>query len=181
LGLEQSGHIERIGYNLYVQILNESVKELRNEKVIKKSDVRVETNLSAYLSHNYVTSSISRMKMYRDIAQIDSLDKMLEFMHNTESIYGDIPIELINLIKIAYIKNMCSVLGASKISIKDKTVIYLENRENLTKELIDVSLDMFGGNINLNMSTMPSIEIVGVKSQEILEFLINYLQLITKN
>ena len=45
LGAEQSGHIERIGYNLYVQLLNESVKELKGEKVENLTNVKVETNL----------------------------------------------------------------------------------------------------------------------------------------
>jgi transcription-repair coupling factor (superfamily II helicase) len=181
LGLEQSGHIEKIGYNLYVQLLNESVKELRNEKVNKHTDVRVETNLSAYLSHNYVTSSSSRMRLYRDIARIDEMEKMIDFIKNTESIYGDMPIDFVNLIKIAYIKNMCSTIGVTKISIKDKTVIYLENKESLSKNLIDISLDNYKEYININVSGIPTIEIIGIKSTEILEFLINYLQLIIKN
>lgn len=181
LGLEQSGHIEKIGYNLYVQLLNESVKELRNEKVEKHPDVRVETNLSAYLSHNYVNSSAVRMKMYRDIARIDSMEKMLEFIKSTENIYGDIPIDLLNLVKVAYIKNMCSKLGAYKISIKDKTIVYLESRENLTKNLVDVTLDNYKDNVIFNVSNLPTIEINGLNSEEMLEFLINYLQLITNN
>jgi len=181
LGLEQSGHIEKIGYNLYVQLLNESVKELQNEKVVKKSDVRVETTLSAYLSHNYVESSSSRMRMYRDIANIDTLDKMIDFIKNTESVYGDMPIELVNLVKIAYIKNMCSLIGATKISIKDKVVIYLQSKEDLTKNLLDISFDNFKNNMNLSLSSIPAIEITGINEPEILEFLINYLQLITNN
>lgn len=181
LGLEQSGHIEKIGYNLYVQLLNESVKELRNEKVEKHTDVRVETNLSAYLSHNYVTSSTVRMKMYRDIARIDSMEKMLDFIKSTENIYGDISSDLLNLIKISYIKNMCSKLGATKISIKDKTIIYLESRENLTKNLVDATLDNYKDYVNFNVSSIPTIEINGINGEEILEFLINYLQLITNN
>ena len=181
LGVEQSGHIEKIGYNLYVQLLSDSVKELRNEKVTQKTDVRVETNVSAYLSHHYVTSSTSRMKMYRDIARIDTMEKMLDFISNTEKIYGELPEELVNLIKIAYIKNMCGVLGANKISIRDKTTIYLESKENITKNLIDVSFDNYKDYVNINVSSTPMIEIFNVKSTELLEFLINYLQLITNN
>ena len=119
--------------------------------------------------------------MYRDIANIDTLDKMLEFIKNTESIYGDIPLELVNLIKIAYIKNMCSLIGVSKIIIKDKVIIYLESKEDLTKNLLDISFDNYKDNVNLSLSTTPSIEITGINENEMLEFLINYLQLITNN
>ena len=119
--------------------------------------------------------------MYRDIARIDTMEKMVEYITNTEKIYGDIPVELVNLIKIAYIKNMCSSIGVTRISIKDKAVIYLESKENLTKNLIDITLDNFKDNINLNVSSIPTIEIFGIKTTELLEFLINYLQLIVTN
>lgn len=177
LGLEQSGHIEKIGYNLYVQLLSESVKELKGEKVSHKTDVRVETTMSAYLSHNYVTSSSRRMVMYREIANISSVENLLEFIKNTESVYGNLPSELVSLVKIGFIKNLCSSINAFKISIKEKTSIFLNGKEAITKELLDAS-DYYKDNINLNLVGEPIIEIKGIKSEDILDFLINYLQLI---
>ena len=106
---------------------------------------------------------------------------MLEFMKNTEEVYGDLPSELVTLVKIAYIKNMCGVLGASRISIKDKAIIYLQSKENLTKNLIDITLDNYNDIVSINVSDIPTIEINTSKSTELLEFLINYLQLITNN
>lgn len=177
LGLEQSGHIEKIGYNLYVQLLSESVKELKGENLSKKMDVRVETNLSAYLSHNYVASSSRRMVMYREIANINSIEKLLEFIKNTESIYGDLPSELVSLAKIGFIKNLCSSINAFKISIKEKINIYLNGKEAITRELVEAT-EYYKENINLNLAGEPIIEIKNIKSGNVLDFLINYLQLI---
>lgn len=179
LGLEQSGHIEKVGYNMYVQLLSDSIKEINNQKIKEFSDVRVETTISAYLSSDYVSSSMSRMKIYKDISNIDSMDKYIEFVQKTEDIYGTMPLELINLAKIGLIKNMCSRIDASKVIIKDKSSIVLNDKTSLTSDLIDLTLKEYAQNINFNFAYGLAIEIVGVNRDEILDFLISYLQFVT--
>lgn len=181
LGLEQSGHIEKIGYNMYVQLLSDSIKELNGQTVKTLSDVRVETNIPAYLSHDYVQSSAMRMKLYREISAIDSADKFVEFIKNTESVYGDIPSELVSLAKIGYIKNMCAKLGATRVIIKDKSSIILADKENLTKDLVTGTMDNYSSNVNFNFAGAPTIEIKNVDRSQILDFLIGYLQFVTCN
>lgn len=178
LGLEQSGHIEKVGYNMYVQLLNESVKEINNQKIAEVKDVRVETNISAYLSSEYVSSSVARMKIYRDISSLDSMEKYIEFIQNTEGIYGALPQELINLAKIGFVKNLCGRIGASKVIIKEKSSILLSDKISLTKDLIDLTLKEYSQNINFNFVSTPTIEIVGIDKSEMLDFLISYLQFI---
>ena len=181
LGLEQSGHIEKIGYNMYVQLLSDSIKELSGQTVKTLSDVRVETNIPAYLSHDYVQSSAMRMKLYREISSIDSADKLVEFIKNTESVYGDIPSELVSLAKIGYIKNMCAKLGATKVIIKDKSSIVLSDKEDITKDLVAGSLDIYANNISFNFAGAPTVEIKNVERPQMLDFLVGYLQFVTCN
>lgn len=178
LGAEQSGHIGKIGYNMYVRLLSDSIKEINNQKIDVLSDVRVETTISAYLSHDYISSSTARMKIYRDISSIDSIEKYVDFVKNTESIFGDIPQELINLAKIGFIKNMCAKLGASRVIIKEKISIVLPDKQFITKELIDLTMKEYLNNVNFNFSSTPTIEIIGVEKKEMLDFLISYLQFV---
>ena len=181
LGLEQSGHIEKIGYNLYVKLLSDSIKELNNEKVNYVSDVRVETNISAYLSHDYIDSSSARMKVYKEISNINTMEKFVEFLKNTKEIYGDMPEELVNLAKIGFIKNMCGVLHASKIVIKENCNIVLDSKESLTKELVAGTVDEYSEYINFNFADLPTIIISNVPKGQMLDFLIAYLQFVTCN
>ncbi len=178
LGLEQSGHIEKVGYNMYVQLLNESVKEINNQKIAEIKDVRVETNISAYLSSEYVSSSVARMKIYKDISSIDSMEKYIAFIQNTEEIYGTLPQELINLAKIGFVKNLCGRISASKVIIKEKSSILLSDKVSITKDLIDLTLKEYSQNINFNFVSTPTIEIVGIDKSEMLDFLISYLQFV---
>ena len=156
------------------------MKELKGEKVDVKTNVKVETNISAYLSHNYVSSSARRMSIYRDIANLQNLESMVQFVKDTESVFGDMPEELINLCKIGVIKNMCSLIGVNRVTIRDKAVIYFENKEFLNENVLN-AIDEYKENINLNLSNLSILEINGVKREEMLDFLINYLQLINKN
>ena len=181
LGLEQSGHIEKIGYNLYVKLLSDSIKELNNEKVNYVSDVRVETNISAYISHDYIDSSSARMKVYKEISNINTMEKFVEFLKNTKEIYGDMPEELVNLAKIGFIKNMCGVLHASKIVIKENCNIVLDSKESLTKELVAGTVDEYSEYINFNFADLPTIIISNVPKGQMLDFLIAYLQFVTCN
>ncbi len=178
LGLEQSGHIEKIGYNMYVEMLGDTVRELKGEKVSTKTDIRVETTISAYLSHTYVESANRRMLMYREISKVDNMEKFTKFLSNTKEVYGDLPQELINLVSIALIKNICAKIGAYKISIKDTAIIYLHGRENITKDMID-AIQTYSDNVSLNFDEDIKVEIKGINREKILDFIISFLQLIT--
>ena len=179
LGAEQSGHIEKLGYNMYVQLLNESVKELRGEKVEERTDIKVETSLPAFLSHEYLTSSSARMSMYREISNIDTIEKLVEFKTKTESVFGDMPSELDNLCKIALIKNVLSRQKVTKVVIKSTSKIVFEGKDALTKEIIDV-INENSSNVNLSISDLPVVEIKIGKQDEILTYLLNFIAMFVK-
>lgn len=174
LGLEQSGHIEKVGYNMYVQMLSDTVKELKGEEVFVKREVRVETNLPAYLSKNYVESVSRRMSMYKEIASIDTTSKLDEFLHTTGEIYGETPSELVNLCKISFIKNLASKIGATRVVIKRGANIVLESRDNLSSNVLD-AIDGYPDNLSLDLSSTPIIRVSDINNDNILDFLIAFL------
>ncbi len=174
LGAEQSGHIEKVGYNMYVQMLGDTVRELKGEEVENRLEVRVETTISAYLSKEYVESTGRRMSMYKDIARISSPSALSEFLASTESIYGEPPSDLVNLCKISLIKNLASKIGATRVAIKKTSKIILEDRDRLTENII-FACEAYPNNTSLDLSNTPTIEIKGIKEDEMLDFLIALL------
>lgn len=174
LGAEQSGHIEKVGYNMYVQMLGDTVRELRGEEVETRSEVRVETGISAYLSKEYVESTTKRMSMYKEIAEISSTGKLTEFLSATSSIYGEPPQELISLCKISLIKNLSSKIGATRVVIKKISKIVLSSKEELSENIL-VACDSYPDNVSLDLSSTPTINIDGIREEDILDFLISFL------
>ena len=176
-GAEQSGHIEKVGYNMYVQLLNETVKELRGEKVEKKTDIRIETNIPAYLSYDYVASTARRMSIYKDISNIDSIEKLTELKSNIESVYGDLPEELLNLMKVALIKNNLSKVGVERVVLKSTTSLYFESKESLTHKVIDL-VNSERDSVILKMADRPTLEIRIEKCENILDYMIKISRLL---
>ncbi len=174
LGLEQSGHIEKVGYNMYVQMLGDTVKELKGEEVLQRHEVRVETALPAYLSKNYVESVSTRMSMYREIANIDSSQKLEEFLNKTSEVYGEPPSELISLCKISLIKNFASKIGATRVIIKKGAKIVLADRDSISTNVLD-AIDCYPDSITLDLSITPTICVSGVNDDNVLDFLIAFL------
>lgn len=158
LGAEQSGHIEKVGYNMYVTLLNESVKELKGERSIIRSDIRVETNLPAFLSHDYIESTHLRMALYKEISNIDTMEKLSKFNDKTSMVYGQMPMELESLVKIALIKNRLSLYGVERVILKNVVKIIFDSRESLNGKIID-AIQSFGENASLNISEKPIIEL----------------------
>jgi transcription-repair coupling factor (superfamily II helicase) len=177
LGAEQSGHIEKIGYNMYVELLNESVKELRGEKIDKRTDIRVETNIPAYLPHDYIESTARRMSVYKDISNIDTTDKLDKLKDNLENVYGNIPEELMSIMKIALIKNNLSKIGVSKVVLKSLSLITFESKEYISKKVIDL-VHEFADRVSLKVADSPVLEIRIEKCENILDYMIKISRLL---
>jgi transcription-repair coupling factor (superfamily II helicase) len=121
-GAEQSGHIEKVGYAMYLKLLSESVSEIKGEKVNKKTEVKVETSLNAYIPNDYISDYNQRMSTYLKISKIDSTSKLLEVITHISDIYGEIQEEVTNLCKVALIKNLSEKLGISRVVVKLRQV-----------------------------------------------------------
>lgn len=163
---------------MYVELLNESINELSNKENLLKYDVKIETSLPAYLSHDYVESSQARMKIYRDIAGIASAEAYDKFVENTISIYGDMPDELINLAKIGLIKNLCQKIGVTRAILKPKSSLIFASSELLTQEILKKTMDKYKSYVSLNLSSSVAIEFKPISTDKILDFLLEYLQFI---
>lgn len=174
LGAEQSGHIEKVGYNMYVSLLNESVKELKGESMVVRSDIRVETNLPAFLSHDYIENTHLRMAIYREISNIDTIEKLEKFWEKTTNVYGEMPIELDNLIKIALIKNRLSLFGVERVILKSVVKIIFDSRESLNGKIID-AINSRGDNAALNISEKPIVELKISNTNNILKETIEFI------
>lgn len=138
LGKEQHGHLEKVGYDMYCKILENAVKELKGEKVKEMLPIKLDIMISANLPDDYVQNQDERINLYSKISIIDS-DKKYEEMENflTEN-FGKPSLEVINLLKIAFIKNLGEKLGIKRILIStNQTSIYLYK----TKEIISKGMN----------------------------------------
>lgn len=133
LGAEQSGHMQKIGYAMYVQLLNEAVAEVRGEKVVDKCEVRIETSLTAFIPTYYVESYSLRIQLYNKISKINTIEELMKVINYIQEMCGELPNEVVNLCKIALIKNLCASQGLKRVVIKqNECLLQLVDAENIT-------------------------------------------------
>lgn len=119
LGAQQSGHIEKIGYDLYCKLLEEAILESEGKKDQILRDVKIEIAIPAYAPDSYIASEAERMKLYNDISMISTPKDAEEKAKVLVDAYGKLPKEVEQLIKVGLIKNLAKVCGVKKIAINE--------------------------------------------------------------
>jgi transcription-repair coupling factor (superfamily II helicase) len=91
LGTQQSGHIAAVGYELYCQMLENSVRRLKNQPLRTPLEVQLDLPWQAYLPHEYISGQRSRLEVYRRLARVRQLDRLAEFRQELRDRYGAHP------------------------------------------------------------------------------------------
>ncbi len=112
LGAEQSGHVAAVGFELYVELLNEAVAELQGQKRIAARPVRVDARVDAYVPGAYVNSEALRIDVHRRLALAETEDELRELQAALEDRYGPLPEPVENLFRIQEAKIKVALLGA---------------------------------------------------------------------
>jgi transcription-repair coupling factor (superfamily II helicase) len=110
VGDEQSGHIKEVGSELYQEILNEAISELKNQNSSEKQlDFTPSINLgiAVYIPTNYIGDSSLRLAIYRRTANLKNRSEIEAFRDEMIDRFGLLPEEFNNLLKIVEIKNIC--------------------------------------------------------------------------
>lgn len=117
LGAEQSGHIEKVGYEMYLELLSEAVQEIKTGVVQKPvRDVEMRVDAMSYISDGYV-SSRDKLRVYKRISQVASISSRDALIKELAEVYGPVDLPLENLINIALLKNLASRFDVSRIVI----------------------------------------------------------------
>ena len=127
LGKEQHGHMAKVGYELYLALLEKAIREEKEGKDATSKEeiakeVKIDINVSAYISDMYIKDPIQKIDMYQKISDIKNEEESMEVIDELLDRYGDIPKETENLIKIVEIRNKARKLGITRILATDKMI-----------------------------------------------------------
>ena len=178
LGAEQHGHMEKIGYELYAKLLKEELSG--QEQTIPDLDVRV----TAYIPDDYIDSSIARMDVYKEIAEIDSLEKETEFKTSLIDAYGKLPDEIESLIDIAVVKMLAMSLSVKLIVVnRTETKLVFKDFSAFANAKLMSTIEQFSSTTRISMATEPTLEFlrIGQTNADMLKVLREFLVQATKN
>jgi transcription-repair coupling factor (superfamily II helicase) len=122
LGGEQSGTIDAVGFEMYMKLLEETIRELKGEDL--EDDVRATVNLKVdfRLDENYVPDMNQRLMIYRRIAGARSEDEIGRIVDEVRDRYGPLPTQVLNLADFARIRVLADGLGIETIDRADSMI-----------------------------------------------------------
>jgi len=115
LGSEQSGHIYKVGFDMYMEMLEKAVSYLKGEEITEEFDPQIRIRLSAIIPEEYVPDITLRLSLYRRISSVKSIQKLSELKDEIIDRFGSMPDEVKNLLNIVKIKILSKQLYISKI------------------------------------------------------------------
>ena len=131
LGEEQSGHIKEVGFELYQQMLEEAVAELKDGTSVSDSQwsPQISVGTAVMIPDSYVPDLPLRLGLYRRLAEIEDLNEIDGFGAEMIDRFGPLPVEVQHLLKVVYIKALCRQANVEKLDAGPKGVV-IQFREN---------------------------------------------------
>ena len=159
LGMQQHGHIEDIGYDLYVKFLSEAIRNLKGDVVEEKLETTIELNVNGFISKKYITDEEQKIEVYKKIAAVESYDEYSELLDELIDRFGDVPLETRNLMEISYIKSLANKNDIKNIIQSNKIIkLDLVSSSKLSLELIQYLSKEYGKSLIFNLSNEPCLE-----------------------
>ena len=126
LGAEQSGQMDAIGFDLYMEMLEESIKEIRGQEIPQVDDTQIDLALTAFIPADYITDLDQKMSAYRSVAAARSKEELVSIAAEWSDRYGNIPKSATQLLRVMELKQIAKSLGFSRIKPEGKQHVILE-------------------------------------------------------
>ncbi|MBE6641974.1 MAG: transcription-repair coupling factor [Ruminococcaceae bacterium] len=124
LGAEQHGHLDAVGYDLYMKLLSEAVLEEKGEATEKKPECSIDIRVDAYIPESYISSPGQRIEQYKHIATIQTEEDADDIADALLDRYGEYPVAVENLLAIALIKADCQKFGFTRLEQREGQLIF---------------------------------------------------------
>ena len=133
LGGNQSGHVESIGLELYMELLQEAISELKGEQKTIKKNIEISTPYPTYIPNHYIQDSAERLKLYKKLSNCYDIDNLDLIKDDTSDIFGQIPKEFNNLFSIIKIRIQLQSFGLNSIQTAGNIISLSFDKNILSK------------------------------------------------
>ena len=124
LGPEQSGHIAVVGYEMYCQLLERAVSDLKEQARASSLDTTIDLAIAGALPKGYIPSDIRRLEAYRRISQAERIQELDRVERDLASAYGSLPPSAQTLLQLAQLRVLAAAIGIRSITLHEEDVIF---------------------------------------------------------
>ncbi|MBI2521443.1 MAG: transcription-repair coupling factor [Bdellovibrio sp.] len=122
LGVEQSGHIEIVGLELYLELLQEAINELKGQETDRSLELEINISFPCFIPDDFICDPSERLRQYKLLSRLKNLEQLDEAYQELENYYEKIPPEAANLFYVLKSKIILGQIGVIAIAANDKTI-----------------------------------------------------------
>jgi transcription-repair coupling factor (superfamily II helicase) len=136
LGTSQSGHVAQVGYEMYLDLLEQAVQEIKGEEPPPKIDPEIHLRLEALIPEDYVPDSQQRMNLYKRLSRADSPTEIEEIEEEIIDLYGKTPLQVSHLLAIMRIRLDLKQLRVLRLDYTGRELIFAFDADTSVSPLI---------------------------------------------
>lgn len=143
LGDDQSGHVNSVGYELYMDLLNEALAEAKGETITDRDlDPEINLRVPALIPDAYISDIRIRLSYYKALSEITSQEELDRIEDELKDQFGPIPEPVINLMGLMLIRKQCKDLGVRDVSagLKNISLIFTEKTKLKPETAIQLAM-----------------------------------------
>ncbi len=123
LGGEQSGHIEAVGFDMYMKLLEQTMKELKGEEIEDELRANVNLRVDLRVDESYIPDMNQRLTVYRRMAAVRTAPELDKMMDEVRDRYGAPPVSVLNLAEYASIRLLADRLRVESVDREGQLVV----------------------------------------------------------
>lgn len=163
LGEKQSGHIETIGYDLYIKYLQDAIKKKKGLESEEEVETTIDIKIDSYIPKTYINNEEITIEIYKKIAGVSNNEDYRDLLDELFDRFGNIPREVSNLMDISLIRQTAKKLGIISIVEINKAYEISFIKEKLTLPLINEIRFTFK-DLDFNLRGLPKIRVRNLKN-----------------
>ncbi len=143
LGASQSGHIAAVGYDMFLQLMENAVSELKGEPVQEDLEPEINISMPAYINESYISDIDQRLLTYRRLARMKDLNEIADFKEELIDRFGALPLETGNLLLKIMLKVLSIKAGVKKLDMAGTKLLlsFSEIHQSNSFGIIDMITD----------------------------------------
>lgn len=163
LGGQQHGHMDSVGYDMYLKLLSDAVSEEKGEAPSSAVECTVDLPISAHIPEEYIPDLPQRLGIYRRIADIRSTEDSEDVIDELCDRFGDLPPSVNGLIKVALLRNRAASLGITDVEYRMGAIRLYPAR--LDMELCSILGAKYSKRFAISAGTKPYLALAGKPKQ----------------
>ena len=158
LGAQQHGHMDTVGYDMYCELLAQSVSELSGKAPVEDWQPVIDINVEAYIPPTYIKNHTQRLDIYKKIASVENEQERLEVESEICDRFGDLPKSVTMLLSVSEAKFLAKECGFSEITVRENQMLFYF-KEEMHLKAVSALISAYGNRLLVSAGTKPYLSL----------------------